>query len=93
MVPYFSLVLFKGIVRKQLTRMYTLKKGTLGCTEGALSGCTKAESLRTQMICFIENKNLQNYHRSLSLLCYMFCFMFIIKNIIQNSLRAAAPAP
>ena len=48
MVPYFSLVLFKGTVKKQLRKEYTLKKCTLGCTEGALSGCTKAKSLRTR---------------------------------------------
>ena len=35
------------MVRKQLTKKYFFKKCTLGCTEGALSGCTKAESLRT----------------------------------------------
>ena len=56
MVPYFSLVLFKGIVRKQLTRKYTLKKRSLGCTEGALSGCTKAESLRTRWYVLSKTK-------------------------------------
>ena len=35
-VLYFSLVLFEGIVRKQLTKKYTFKKCTLGCIEGAL---------------------------------------------------------
>ena len=45
MVPDFSLVLFKGIIREQLTRKYALKKCTLGCTEGELSGSTKAEYL------------------------------------------------
>ena len=44
----FVLVLFKGIVGKELTEEYTLKKCTRGCIEGALSGCTKAESLRTR---------------------------------------------
>ena len=43
------------------------------------------------MICFIENKNLQDYHRSLSLLCYIFYFLLIIKNILQNSWRTTAP--
>ena len=48
MVPFFSLVLFKDIVGKQLTKKYTLKKCALGSTEGALSGCTKVGSFRTR---------------------------------------------
>ena len=47
-VPYFSLVLFKDIVRKQFPKMYTLKRFILGCTDCTLTGCTKAESLRTR---------------------------------------------
>ena len=50
------LVLFKGTVKKQLTKEYTLKKCTLGCTEGALSGCTKAESLRTRWYVLSKTK-------------------------------------
>ena len=46
--PIFSLVLFTGIVGKQLAKKYMLLKCTLGCTEGALLGCTKPESLRTK---------------------------------------------
>ena len=44
----FGIVLFKGIVVKQLTKDYTLKKCTLGYTDGALSGCTEAVSLRAR---------------------------------------------
>ena len=46
--PYFSLVLFKDIVIKQLTKKYTLKKGTIGRTESELSECTKVEPFRTR---------------------------------------------
>ena len=55
-MPYFSLVLFKGIVRKQHTKKYTLKKCTLGCTDGAISGCTKVESLRTRWYVLSKTK-------------------------------------
>ena len=40
-----------------------------GCTEGA-----QKKSRLEPEICFIENKNLHDYHRSISLLCYMFYF-------------------
>ena len=39
---------------------------------------------------FIENKNLQNYHRSLPLLCNMFYFTLVIKDVVQNSWRTNA---
>ena len=55
-VPYFSLVLFKDIVGKQLTKKYTLKKCTPECTEGALSGCTKVESFRTRWYVLSKTK-------------------------------------
>ena len=37
------------------------------------------------MICFIKNRDLQDYPKSLSLLCYMFYFTVFIKKILQNS--------
>ena len=39
------------------------------------------------MICFTKNKNLKDYHRSLSFLCYMFYFTVFIENVFQNSWR------
>ena len=39
------------------------------------------------MICFIRSKNLQDYYRSLLLLCYMFCLTVFIKKVFQNSWR------
>ena len=55
-VPHFSLVLFKGAVGKQLTKEYTLRKCTIRCTEGLLSGCTKIESLRTRWYVLSKTK-------------------------------------
>ena len=40
---------------------------------------------------FYQNQNLQDYHRSLSLLCYMFYFTIFIKNVFQNSWRNTTP--
>ena len=55
-MPYFSLVLFKDIVGKQLIKKYALKKCTLGCTEGALLGYTKVESFRTRWYVLSKTK-------------------------------------
>ena len=84
MVPYFSLVLFKGIVRKQITRKYTLKKRTLGCTEGALSGCTKAESLRTGWYVLSKTKTCRiitevfHFYATCFVLCLLLRILFKI---------------
>ena len=43
------------------------------------------------MICFIKNRNLQDYHRNLLLWCYMFYFTLFIEDVLQNSWRATAP--
>ena len=42
------------------------------------------------MICFIENKILQDYHWSLSLLYYMFYFTRFVINVLKNSNRTTA---
>ena len=54
-VPYFSLVLFKGNRKTAHKRVY-FKKCTLGCNEGALSGCTEAEPLRTRWYVLSKTK-------------------------------------
>ena len=75
--PCSSLVLFKGIVRIQLTKKYTLKKCTLGCTKGALSGCTKAESLSTRWYVLSKTKTCRIITKIFLFYdtCFISCFL------------------
>ena len=67
-VPCFTLVLlFKGTVGGTVTKKYTLKKCTLWCTQGALSGCNKAESLKTRWYVLSKNKACISWPREIDL--------------------------
>ena len=84
--PIFSLVLFTGIVGKQLAKKYMLLKCTLGCTEGALLGCTKPESLRTKWYVLPKTKICRIITE-----VFHFHVTFFIKNFLQNSCRTTKP--
>ena len=65
---------------------------TLGCTEGAPWGALRVhfrgaikQNPSEPGDMFIKNRNLQDYHRSLPVLCYMFYFTVFIKKVFQNS--------
>ena len=77
MVSNLSLVLFKGIIRKQLTKKYNLKKFASGCMEGALSGCCKAESLRTGWYVLSKTKIYTIITEILHICatCFILCFL------------------
>ena len=79
-LPYFSLVLFKDIVRKQLTKKYTLKKGTIGRTESELSGCTKVEPFRTRWYVLSKTKTC----RIITEVFYFDATCFILRFLLKT---------
>ena len=79
-VPHFSLVLFKDIVRKQLTKKYTLKKGTIRRTESELSGCTKVEPFRTRWYVLSKTKTC----RIITEVFYFDATCFILRFLLKT---------
>ena len=67
-----------------MIKWYTLKKCNLKYVDGALSGCTKTESLRTRLYVLSKAKILKDYQRSLLLLCFMFYFKLFVKNCLKT---------
>ena len=78
--PYFSLVLFKDIVIKQLTKKYTLKKGTIGRTESELSECTKVEPFRTRWYVLSKTKTC----RIITEVFYFDATCFILRFLLKT---------
>ena len=85
-VPYFSLALFKFIIGKQLTKKYTSKKCTLGCTEGAL----KQSPLELDDMVYRKQKLAGLSQKSFTFMLHVLFYVFI-KDVLQNSVRTTAP--
>ena len=83
-------MLLKDTVGKQLTKKYTLKRCTQGCTEVEFQGALNQTPLETDDMLYQKQKLAVLSHKS-SLLCYMLHFTVSIKKILQNSCKTAAP--
>ena len=76
----------KAFLEKRSQRSILLKSASKGAVRLYFQNSQKQSPLEPDDM-FIENNNSQDYHRSLSLLCYMFNSTLFIKNLLQKSWR------